>query len=188
MIAPLLALAAAAVAQADPPPAAAEASAAFAQCALAEARARVSSPEPAEAVTEAAIAACTEEERRIWDVLANRLGPLSEAEKGTLRAPLRGQLVRIVNEHRGLVPRRENEATAAGDCIRARAPAAAARPGPAEDLVELILQQCSAETDALRASIVRDRGEESAGRIMPSALLALRTLAREQLGQARAAH
>jgi hypothetical protein len=186
VLAPLLALAAAA-AQTGLPPDTTEASAAFAQCALAEARARISSPEPAEAVAEAAIAACTEQERRLWDIFANRLGPLSDADKGTLRAPLRGQLARVVNEHRGLVPRRQNEATAAGDCIRARAPAAAVRAGPAEDLVELVLQQCRAETDALRASLVRDRGEESAGRIMPGALLAMRTLAREQIAQARAA-
>lgn len=185
MIAPLLALAAAA--QASMPPGTAEASNALALCTVAEARTRAAGPEPAEAVADAALTACAQHSRRLWEEFGRALGPLSEADRHTLMAPLRERLVRVVNERRGLVPRQRNEATAAGDCIRARAPAVATRAGPAEDLVDLLLRQCRAETDALRASLVRDRGEDSANRIMPSALLALRTLARQQLQQARAA-
>jgi hypothetical protein len=184
MIASLLALVAA---QAGMPPSAAEASTALAQCAVAEVQNRASGPEPAEAVVDAAFTACAEQERRLWDAFGRALGPLSDADKTTLTGPLRGQLARVVNERRGLVARPRNEATALGDCVRARAPAAAARPGPDDALVDLVLQQCRAETDALRASLVRDRGEASADRIMPGVLNTLRTLARQQLAQARAA-
>lgn len=185
MIAPLLALAA--VAQPSLPPGSAEASSALAQCAVAEAQARASGPEPSETVAEAALAACAEHERRLWDTFGRALGQLSDADKSTLTGPLRLQLARVVNERRGLVSRPRNEATLAGDCVRARAPAAAARPGPEDPLVDLLLQQCRAETDAIRARLVRDRGETSADSIMPTVLEGMRTLARQQLQHARAA-
>jgi hypothetical protein len=186
MIAALLALAAAA-AQPGLPPDAAEASAALAQCALAEAQNRAAGSEPAEAVADAALTACAEPIWRVFDAFGRTLGPLSDADKSTLTGPLRLQLAWIVNQRRGLVPPQRNEATAAGDCIRSRAPAAAARPGPDETLVDLLLQQCRAETDAIRTRLVRERGEASADRIMPGVLESVRTLARRELAQARAA-
>ncbi len=185
MIAPLLALAAAA--QANMPQGADEASRALAQCAVTEAQGRASGTEPAEAVVDAVMASCAEHERRLWDAFGRALGPLTDEEKSTLIGPLRLQLLRAVNERRGLVPRQRNEATAAGDCIRNRAPAEAARPGADEAVVDLLLEQCRAETDAIRARLVRDRGEASANRIMPGVLETVRTLARQQVLQARAA-
>jgi hypothetical protein len=183
MFAPLLALAAAA--QAGMPPGTAEASAALAQCTVAEAQARVSGTEPAEVIADAALAACAQQVRRLADAFGSALGTLSEAERRMLTDPLRDRLVQLINQSRGLVPREASAPAALGECIRSRATAAAARSGPLEALEDLVLQQCRAETDALRASLVRDRGEASANRIMASTQVTLRTLARQLIVQAR---
>jgi hypothetical protein len=181
----LLALAAAA--QAGMPPGVNEASTALARCAVAGTQARASGPAPAEAVADAALAGCAAEQQRLWDAFGTALGPLSDEEKSRFTGPLRIRLARLVNERRGLVRREENEATAAGDCLRVRAPAVAARPGSLEAAADILLDQCRAETNALRASVVRDRGEASADRIMPGVLGTLRTLALQHLQLARAA-
>ena len=183
MIALLLALAAAT--QAGMPPGTAEASTALAQCAVAETQARISGADPAEAVADAALAACAQQVRRLTDAFGAALGTLSEAERRMLTDPLRDRLVQLINQSRGLVPREASEPAALGECIRSRASAAAARSGPLEALEDLVLQQCRAETDALRARLVRDRGEASAARIMTGVLVTLRTLARQQILQAR---
>lgn len=182
MIAPLLALAAA---QAGMPPGTAEASSALAQCTVAEAQARVSGAEPAEAVADAALAACAEQVRRLSDAFGAALGTLSEADRRMLTEPLRDRLVQLINQSRGLVPREASEPAALGECIRSRAVAAAARSGPLESLEDLVLDQCRTETDSLRAHLVRIRGEASAARIMTGVQVTLRTLARQQILQAR---
>jgi hypothetical protein len=72
-------------------------------------------------------------------------------------------------------------------CLRDKAPAVAAQPGPAEPLADLLLEQCRAETDALRASLVREHGEASAANIMVTVTNTLRMVARRALAQAHAA-
>ena len=179
----LLALVAAA--QASLPPEANVASTALAQCAVGEAQARASAPDPAAAVANMALAACAPQQQRLWDALAAVVGSLNDEDKNRFVERLRTRLVRLVNERRGLVPREQNEATAAGDCVRGRAPAVAARPIADEEAVTDLLNQCRAESDALYASLVRDRGEASADRIMPGVRTTLRTLALEQIQRAR---
>lgn len=179
----LLALVAAA--QASLPPEANVASTALAQCAVGEAQARASAPGPAEAAADRALTACAAQRQRLWDALASAVGPLNDEDKNRFIERLRTRLVRLVNERRGLVPREQNEATAAGDCIRGGAPAVAARPLAEEEAVTDLLDRCRAESDALYASLVRDRGEASADRIMPGVRTTLRTLALEQIQRAR---
>jgi len=181
----LLALAAAA--QATMPPGFSEAISALTLCGVTEAQARASGPEPADAVADASLAACAAQQERLWNAFGAAHGPPSEAEKRELTGPLRDRLARIVNERRGLVRREENEATAAGDCLRVRAPAVAARPGPVEAAADILLDQCRAETEALRVGVIRDHGEARANRIMPGILRTLRTVALQSLQRARAA-
>ena len=183
MVIALLALAAAV--QASVPPEANAASTALAQCAVGEAEARASAREPAEAVANMALAACAAQQQRLWDALAPAVGALNDEDKNLFIGRLHARLARLVNERRGLVRREENEATATGDCIRGRAPAVAARPIAEAKAVTDLLNQCRAETDALHASLVRERGEASADRIMLGARTTLRTLAVEQIQRAR---
>lgn len=179
----LLALVAAT--QADLPPGATEASTALSACAVRAVEARYGGPDPAEVVVDAAFAECSAEMQRLYDAFDRGLGALSAAERQSVVAPARVAMVRRVNELRGVIPRQQNEVTRAGDCIVDHAPRIAARPGPPEGLVDLLVRQCDAEIAALRANLVQERGEASADRIMPSALNGVRSLARDQLRRAR---
>ena len=180
----LLALAAAA--QAAMPPGVSEATSVLAQCAAAGVQARISGREPAEGVVDAALAGCAAQQQRLWDAYGATLGPLSEEEKGRITGPFRERLARLVNERRGLVPRTEDEVTAAGDCVRTRAPLIAVGSGPDEAAADVLVEHCRPQTDALRARLVRERGEASADRIMPGVLRTLRTLALQNVQRARA--
>jgi plasmid stabilization system protein ParE len=162
-----------------------EASTALAQCAVTAAQARASAPDPAEAIVDAALADCPAQQERLWTTLGAALGSLSEDEKIGFLAPMRARLARLVNERRGLVPRTRDDVTAAGDCVRAHAAGIAADFGQGDDGVGRLLGQCRAEIEAVRTTLVRDRGEESANRMMPGLLTTLRTLAGQQLREAR---
>jgi hypothetical protein len=184
MIAPLLLLLA--IAQARMPEGAGEASNAFVQCGVREAESRSSGQEPAAAIAEAALAACAVPMQHLWDVYDAALGTLSAAEREALVAPLRQGLVRIVEERRRQIGPERNETTALRDCILAEAPAAARPPGPMEEMVDRLLGRCRAAEEAMRAALVRQGGEQSAARIMPSIQPTLRSLARRQIELARA--
>ena len=83
-------------------------------------------------------------------------------------------------------PRGPDESMTVVTCLRDKAPAVAARPGPSEPLADLLLQ-CRAESNSLRASFAREHGEESAANIMVTVTSRLRMVARRALAQARAA-
>jgi hypothetical protein len=179
-------LAVLAATQAAMPAGASEASSALSLCAIGQVQARISGRDSADAIADAALAGCAAQQQRLWDALGASLGPISESEKSQVLGPMRARIIRVVNECRVLVPRQEDEATVAGDCIRRAAPAVAARPGPVEAGVDILLARCSAEAEAVRASLVRDRGEASAERIMPGFLHTLRAFTLRQLQRARA--
>ena len=175
------------VAQASPQAEIGDAAVALTRCTLPQVQAAASGTESAEAIVEAALAACPEPLAQIRSIFVR----ISGEEGGAAGLQLvidgmRPRLVRVVNERRGLVSRQETEATAWGDCIRARATALASRPDPAESLGDEAMRLCAENEAAVRAGLAQRRGADAANRLMPAVVAETRNIAIQTVQQARA--
>jgi hypothetical protein len=175
------------LAQAAPQAEIGDASIALTRCTLPQVQEAASGTESAEAIADAALAACPEPLAQIRSIFVRISG---EADAGArmqmVIAEIRPRLIRVVNERRGLVSRQETDATAWGDCIRARATALATRPDPAEPLGDEAMRQCAENEAAVRAGLVRRRGAVAADQLMPAITAETRRLAVQAVQQARA--
>jgi hypothetical protein len=183
------ALIAFALAQASPQAEVVEAGVALAQCAVPRLQTAASGPEPADALVTAALEACGTERSRIRDLFVRMLGETeADAAMNALVDRMRPRLIRVVDERRGLAQRPQNEATAWGDCIRAKAAILGHDFGTVETLADEAMRQCAPEEAAVRAGLVRERNAEAANQLMPALISASRSVAIQTIQQIRAAH
>jgi hypothetical protein len=99
---------------------------------------------------------------------------------------LRGRLVRVVTNQRGLTTREDSEALRWGMCVRANAVRLATGPGTVEALAEEVMRRCATEEAAERAHVARTHDAVMTDQMVLGIVATLRDAAVRLIQQARA--